>query len=279
MNRLSDSWAARLLRASAGLLAPPIHRCAACGNEYRERTNPIGLCRSCYAAAPWILRVRCPVCGRAEACPDCPAREATWFRLSRSSVRYDDTMKEWLAQYKYRGSERLGSLFGAMLVHGYQLLRQQAAEQEGCLVTFDCVTYAPVHPERLAERGFDQAAQLAAELGRRAGLPVLPLLARVRHTPKQSHHARRERMVALQGAFAPDAAGWRQLQARWAAGNAAAPGRGNAARSGAAGPAARRRLRVLVVDDVYTTGSTMNECARLLAENGPIDVYGLTWAR
>ncbi|MNC44602.1 DNA utilization protein GntX [compost metagenome] len=175
--------------------------------------------------------------------------------MNRSAVSYDDCMRELLAAYKYRGNERLKVLLGRMLVHAYGLyMLDPAIQKRG----FDCITFVPVSQERAEERGFNQAEQMAVILGQQVGLPVISLLSRQRHTGKQSKMSRHERMENMRGAFAvlPGRAG--RLQAM----------------------AMRNKLRILIVDDVYTTGSTLTQCAEAICGSLPqARVYGLCWAR
>ncbi|WP_407870123.1 ComF family protein [Paenibacillus sp. P36] len=166
-------------------------------------------------------------------------------------------MKELLARYKYRGDERLKAVIGQMLVHAYHLLQEEMRE-------FDTdpgsakrlITFVPVSERRLLERGFNQAEQMAIELGRKVGLPVLPLLSRSKHTDKQSFKNRSERLDDLVHVFEINELLLKQLLGCQAA-----------------------SYVIYIVDDVYTTGSTMNQCARVLGESLPAKVFGITWAR
>jgi len=107
----------------------------------------------------------------------------------------------------------------------------------------------PLHPRRERERGFNQSGLLAASLSERLGWPVLTGLERVKHTPQQVGLDAADREINLADAFA------------WRAGSPPP-----------AGP-------LLIVDDVYTTGVTMNLCAEALREAGSGPVYGLVLAR
>lgn len=245
-----------LLHSMARLIAPPARLCSACGQTRQYAGwNPLRVCDSCFQAIPWIREVECAVCGRGEPCPDCQRLGPRALVMNRSAVRYDDAMRELLAAYKYRGNERLRVLLGRMLVHAYGLyMLDPAIKKRG----FDYITFVPVSPERLAERGFNQAEQMAVMLGGQVGLPVVSLLTRQRHTGKQSKMSREERMANMRGAFA------------------VIPGRASKLQRMARG----RRLRILIVDDVYTTGSTLTQCAEALCESLPqASVYGLCWAR
>lgn len=245
-----------LLHSMARLIAPPANLCSSCGQTRQYAGwNPLRVCDACFQAIPWIREVECPVCGRGETCPDCQRLGPRALVMNRSAVRYDDAMRELLAAYKYRGNERLRVLLGRMLVHGYRLyMLDPAIKKRG----FDYITFVPVSQERLAERGFNQAEQMAVMLGGQVGLPVVSLLTRQRHTGKQSKMSREERMANMRGAFA------------------VIPGRAAKLQRMARG----RRLRILIVDDVYTTGSTLTQCAEALCEGLPqARIYGLCFAR
>lgn len=185
---------------------------------------------------------------------DCKRRSVTYFTRNRSAVRYDEQMKSWLALYKYRGQERLKEVLGPMLMHALQLHRADGKRE-----STEYITFVPLSKERFDERGFNQAEQLAIELGKRTQIPVLPLFERTRHTNKQSLKARAERVEDMLGVFRIASVGMEGLQRLQ-----------------------RQHLSVklFIVDDVYTTGSTLNECARVVKERFPaIEVYGLNWAR
>src|SRR5205823_5404499 len=107
----------------------------------------------------------------------------------------------------------------------------------------------PLHPTRQRERGFNQAMLLARSLSPRTSLPVVPALERVRYTTTQTAFDRAERMENLRNAF--------RLRPRRDV----------------------RGSRVLLVDDVLTTGSTLSECARVLKQAGASSVYAATAAR
>jgi ComF family protein len=164
-------------------------------------------------------------------------------------------MKSWLAMFKYRGSERLRKLFGLMLLHAYRLHAQVAEGKERG--AFTVISFVPLSEARQLDRGFNQSEQLAQELAGHLKLPVYPVLVRERYTEKQSYKTRRDRLEDMKNVFAVDERVCKDVR-RLANG---------------------RALSILLVDDVYTTGSTLNECARTIVKALKADVYGLSWSR
>lgn len=110
------------------------------------------------------------------------------------------------------------------------------------LGSVDCITWAPVSALRLSKRGYDQSRLLAAAAGRVLGIPVRSLLRKHRHTRKQSRTSRSKRGENVRGAYSLS---------------------GKQTLSG---------LRIVLVDDVVTTGSTLSECCRVLYEAGAKEV-------
>lgn len=214
------------------------------------------LCTSCRQQIAWIRKIACPICGRAEACDDCKRREETYFTMNRSSVRYTPLMREWLALYKFRGRERLLPLLSVMMLLAViELIKELPADRPSPVLS-----YVPIHPIRLQERGFNQAEQLARQLSAMLHLPLIPLLIRSRFTQKQSKKGRTSRTKDLIGVFEMNPTGLANyLSVRC---------------NGVGRP-------IILVDDVYTTGSTLNECAKVLKKGVAVhcNIYSLTWAR
>ena len=250
MNRLWN----RLVRAGESLLAATAEICAYCGQRvkhYPQRS--FRLCGKCYAEIPWIETIGCKTCGRGEPCPDCERRGPSPLLLNRSAVKYDPKMKEWLAAYKFRRNERLNVLFVEML---HQTYRRHLS---GYFPNGrpDAVAFVPVSAARLDERGFNQAEQLARGIAERLGVPSVPLLKRVKDTEKQSRKSRAERLKDLRDVFALEDQALKRLL-----------------KNGMPEP-----INIIIIDDVYTTGSTLHACAETIARHMQAHLYGLTWAR
>lgn len=236
-------------RRAIDALLPP--RCLACGATVDE---PGALCAPCWAKTAFIAPPHCARCGLAFELPpqggdsaggfDCAACAADppAFGRARAALNYDDHTKSLVLRLKHADATHSApGLARWMARAGAELLDQ-------C----DLIAPVPLHRWRLIGRRYNQSALLALELGRLAQKPVLPdLLVRKRATPSQGRLGPAQRRANVAGAFA--------IKPRRAAG---VPGK-----------------RVLLVDDVLTTGATSEECAKVLKRAGAGDVDVLTLAR
>ena len=221
----------------------PAH-CHQCGGPARHPELPY-FCVSCWEAIPRFTGTRCAGCGIPLSPPAAePARcgacltQTLPFDRALAAAPYRGTVQTAIHLFKYQGKHGLAEPLARLLV---PLLQEAPA--------VDLLVPVPLHPRRLRQRGFNQAALLAYRLGRRTGLPFHPdALTRVRWTPPQVTLERETRLRNLRGAFA------------------------------LAVPEAVAERRVGLVDDVYTTGATVRECARVLKQGGARTVTVLTLA-
>jgi competence protein ComFC len=267
--------------------SPATKACPICGRSVSHSVNNItipirhplprqilsSLCVSCRQAIPWISKPICRICGRAERCEDCTRRQQRNYSISRCSVRYDNLMKDWLALYKYRGNEQLETILAAMLAFAYERICEYSP------TAFDFITAVPLAPERLQDRGFNQAERLALHLSQWYKVSYRPMLLRLRHTEKQSLKTRRSRVIDMRGNFSAVST---PLFYESLTLPAISPVASPAATSKSPTPISIPP-RIMLVDDIYTTGSTLDECARVLrqAANPAVqpEIYGLLWAR
>ncbi|MOA02713.1 DNA utilization protein GntX [compost metagenome] len=254
------------------LLAPSGTPCLTCGKGISESVRGYPeICMRCYSSIPWITKSRCNICGRYVGCPDCSRKDMgqRHFLMNRSSVAYNAVMKEWLAQYKFRGHEAYQPLMSRMMAEAMKrMLHELNLQGGGGKFRFDAVIPVPISDERMLERCFNQAKSLAYGAAEVSKAPVLEILQRT-HTEKQSFKSRRERMESMMGIYAPSTDALQSL-------NTMMLKKKKRCSDGS--------IRLLIVDDVYTTGSTLDACAATLqmlcqAIGVTSEIYSLTWAR
>lgn len=207
------------------------------------------LCEACRAKAPVINAPFCQVCstpfsGQIDApftCGHCEKR-SFHFACAVSHRQSRESVRELVHQFKYSGKMHLLQPLGEWLA---ETLVDPRLHTPPC----DRLVPVPLHPVRRRERGFNQAQLLAEDLARRSGLPVDNCLRRTRYTKSQTAFDRETRMENLRGAF--------QMRQNHDVSN----------------------LHLLLIDDVLTTGSTVDECARVLLGAGAASVRVATVAR
>jgi ComF family protein len=247
--RLSSSTTELANHAVRLLLAPS---CALCRDTLaRPLAGPI--CTGCWSSVRRLTPPLCARCGDSLAswrpadpcCPRCRRRPPA-FALARSGGRYEGALREIVHAFKYGGRRALaGPLCSLMRMSGHDVL-----------VGADAVVPVPLHPWRAWTRGFNQADDLACALG----APVWRLLRRARHGPPQASLPAARRRANVRGAFAV----------------------GGPLACLSIGPSASTRARgsvLVLVDDVMTTGATLDACARALLDAGAREVRVLTAAR
>jgi competence protein ComFC len=232
------------LRAFASLLYPPA--CAICSADVAACKY---LCDECEAK---LVRIEPPFCSKCSEpfpgaitnpfdCANC-AHRTLYFENAVSAFRSGGMVRRVILDFKYGRQVHLRHLVASWLFVALQDDRLQARE-------FNLIVSVPLHPARERERGFNQATLLAELLSAHTSIPSRPVLERIRYTTTQTAFDRAERMENLRGAFRV---------------------RKNAD---------VRQLRILLVDDVLTTGSTLSECARVLRRGGARSVHAATAAR
>ena len=180
--------------------------------------------------------------GEAALCADC-SREAPAYDRGRAVMRYDALSRRLVLGFKYGDRTEAAAPFAAWMARAGAELIGQA----------DLLAVVPLHWTRLFKRRYNQAALLAAVLaGEREGLLYCPeLLQRRRATPSQGRLSRSARARNVRGAF----------------------------RANPAWLAALRGRRILLIDDVLTTGATLEACARVLRRAGAANIDVLVLAR
>ena len=207
------------------------------------------LCADCRQRAPRIVAPFCAKCSepfpgaitQTFSCANCEHR-TLHFDCAVAAYRSRGLVRQVLHQFKYGKQRHLRYPVAQWLGESLHDTRLRGRR-------FDLIVPVPLHPARERERGFNQAALIAELLATSASIPSRPVLERIRYTTTQTAYDRAERMENLHGAF-------RLRKNRDV-----------------------RGLRVLLIDDVLTTGSTLSECARVLRRAGAVSVHGATAAR
>jgi ComF family protein len=226
------------------LLLPPL--CLVCDEPVGDAAT---LCPECWKQIQFIAPPFCACCGapfdfpvsEGTLCGAC-LTEAPHFKAARAAMLYDDNSRKLVLGFKHGDRTHAAKALAAWMHRaGGEFL--EAA---------DALVPVPLHRWRLFHRRYNQSALLAQKIGVLAGKPVLPdVLLRIRATPVQGHLKRKERQENVKGAFAVDA---RQ-------------------KSGVEGKT------LVLIDDVMTTGATVNECSRVLLAAGAKQVNVLTLSR
>jgi ComF family protein len=176
-----------------------------------------------------------------EQCPRC-RRVRSSVDVARAAGRYEGALRAILHAFKYDGRRRLARPLSALMRAAGAPLLQDA----------DCVVPVPLHPWKRARRGFNQAE----ELGRHLGVPLQRVLWRVRATAPQTTLNARARRRNLAGAFRLSPFLTSRQRRQWLEGRT-----------------------VVLIDDVRTTGATLEACAMVLRAAGVREVRALTVAR
>ena len=222
--------------------------CFACGRDLKwDATAP--LCPACEAALAVPGPLICQRCGAVlksggAHCYACRGSQARQYkcRIIRSAFVFNASSRALVHALKYARADYLARYMGQ------QMARQFALHPE--LAETEVLVPVPLFPKRGKQRGYNQSELLARQLGRQIGLPVnTTALARVRNTVSQTTLGRQGRLQNMSGAFA------------------------------VVRPHEVRGKTVLLIDDVATTGATLEGCAQALAAAGAKKVLAYTFAR
>ena len=232
------------LRTALDAVLPP--RCLSCGIVVEDAGT---LCGTCWTGLTILSPPCCACCGfpfpyavsDGTLCVSCSQARPVFDR-ARAVFRYDDASRPLVLGFKHADETHAAPAYGRWLARAGSELIAEA----------DLIAPVPLHRWRLLMRRYNQSALLAAVVARIGGRRLaVDLLVRRRHTPRQGRLSRLGRHRNVRGAFA--------LHPSW---QDELPGK-----------------RVLLVDDVLTTGATVEECGRVLRRHGAVGVDVLTLAR
>lgn len=223
---------------AVGLLFP--RRCPVCQDVVEEREELC--CKICRCRLPYVKEPFCLKCGKPllaeekEYCRDCAGKKH-FYKQGRAAFVYDQTMKRSIAGFKYHGRKEYAAFYAEEILR--KCAKQVLAWRAQVLVPI------PLHAGRRRKRGYNQAQLLAKELSKRSGIPVdANLLRRQKKTRAQKELTDKERHANLKNAFS-------------------------------LGKSEIPYQRIILIDDIYTTGSTIDEASRVLLEHGAQSVFFL----
>lgn len=235
-----------ILTGIADVIFPP--RCITCAVILEEH-GPLPFCPPCEAGIRYIRSPLCTLCGipfspeagEDRLCGECLITRRP-FAVARAVALYEDTLLTAIHLFKYRGRIGIGSVLGNIMA--------DFAGGMWDMDTFSVIMPVPLHRKRLRKRGFNQALILARRIAHRFTLPLdFMTLRREVFTEPQVGLGHAERDLNIRGAFTVRK------------------------------PERVAGKRILLVDDVYTTGSTLAECAGTLLDAEAASVAVLTLAR
>lgn len=226
-----------------GILYPP--RCPLCDGVL-DIANYSGICSSCDKEIEFVREPYCKMCGKPieneieELCEDCKKRRFS-FEYGRAVFVYNYSMKNAVARFKYSGRCEYAEYFASQAVRMYGKWINK--------ISPDALIPVPIHKSRYRQRGYNQAQVIAKSIGEKLGIPVVSnLIVRVKQTIPQKELSVIERRKNLYGAFSIV----EEMKELY------------------------HELKcVIMIDDIYTTGSTIEACADVLKDSGISKVYFL----
>jgi ComF family protein len=220
-----------------------------CCEKFSEEGKQ-GFCSNCLSAIRWIEPPFCSICGipfisnevETHPCGACVTHRK-YFTIARALGAFEGSLQEAIHRWKYEGKTYLTPFFAEWMAEGLNRYWEPGS--------FDLLIPVPLHTQRLRERGFNQVLLLVKDLSCRTGIPYhKTILQKKKLTIPQVNLSGAEREKGLRGTF-------HVIEKEELLGKT-----------------------VLLIDDVYTTGATVNECSKVLLRGGAerVDVFTLAHA-
>ena len=223
-------------------------RCVVCGAILSNNERNC-VCPGCLSRIRFVRSPICSCCGfpfinyegANHFCSECTSAKQ-YFSIARSMGRYETPLLDTIHQFKYKGKIVAGETLGRLMA-GFEY-------DSFSIEKYSLIMPVPLHRKRLKERGFNQSAILAREIARKHAIRLdFKTLKRTIYTEPQINLGRKQRGINVKGAF-------KVSDSEKVKGE-----------------------RIILIDDVYTTGSTVRECARALLRSNAAEVAVLTLAR
>lgn len=219
------------------------HACLSCRREIPDGTE-FSLCEKCASSIEKINGKLCKVCGEMiiednEICDRCKLVKYN-FDKSHSFAVYDDVIAKIVKRFKYNGKKYYAKYIA-------ELMFQNAKYFDDV----DLIIFVPIGKKRKFERGFNQAEEMAIELGKLTGIEVIGALEKIGRERHQAGLSQKDRRKNLAGTFIFKTELKEQI----------------------------KNKNILIIDDVFTTGATLSECAKVIKTGKPKKIYCYTFAK
>ncbi len=222
-------------------LFPP--KCVFCGHFVEN--DHFSVCKDCFLDIPYNHGYRCTRCDTPidaiygdGLCKTCKSHKRGFDKVY-APLLYKDTVRKSIIGFKFHGKIARSRTFASFIV---MHMREASAPHP------DIITYVPMHPKKEMRRGYNQAKLLAEDISATICVPVVSTLKKCKDTSPQSSRSRRERFLALRGVFAFSCE--TDIKGKC----------------------------ILLIDDILTTGATLDTCARILKKAGAKQVIAATCA-
>ena len=231
-----------LYRSLSSCVYPPF--CFICEDDLNKREHLV--CERCWSSFDLIDRPYCQRCGlplkvRDTTCACCESTDFC-FSATRAAYVYTEDVRKVIHAFKFQRKTSLARRLGRIMAF--------TIGHDTHFKDVDCLVPVPLHPSRFRERGYNQSALLASEISAELGVNSFPaVLARKKSTKAMTALTPERRLRNVENAFA------------------------------VTNPETLKGKNVALVDDVFTTGATVNACARALMEAGVAEVKVVTLAR
>lgn len=215
-------------------------KCIICDEELKE-CNRYGICQQC--KLPKNSKF-CTVCGNgivdiSPVCDQCKGLTHE-YKIARGALLYKDEVQKLIRRYKFGSAKYLARYLAEFALDTY------FENSLNC----DILTFVPLHKSKLKLRGYNQAKVLALEIGQQLDKPVIDTMSKIKQLKDTARLSREQRLLAVKDTFAINEQIKEQIIQK----------------------------NILLVDDVYTTGATANECSRILKQAGAKSINVLTIA-
>lgn len=219
------------------------HSCISCGKEVPDGTK-FSLCKSCIDSLDKIDGKTCAKCGETLGadvliCDACKERDYV-FRSNKSIFYYSDAAATIIKNLKYGGKKYITKIVAEMMTETMEVF-----------AGIDLILFVPTSKTRKRERGFNQAEVIANEISKIVGIKVVDALFKDNSSKSQAGLKREDRLKSIKGSIHLNSEVSDEIKGK----------------------------NVLIIDDVFTTGSTLNECAKEILKAKPKEVRTLTFAK